>query len=77
MCKILDKIIESNITEKNIEGGNKETGREKIFDQFTKAIFDGNLLPIDRQIEKTFGKGYLKRLGKEDFYAILGFKRYH
>lgn len=70
LWKMIDKIAESNMAEEDIEGGDKDAEREKIFDQFATAMFNGNLLPIGRQMEKTFGRGSLKRLGEEDFLLL-------
>jgi len=38
---------------------------ESIFNEFAKAHFTGNYLPIARLIEKTFGKGGFRKLAEE------------
>lgn len=37
---------------------------DEVFEEFQKAVFTGKLLPIVRLIEKTFGKGSFRELGK-------------
>jgi hypothetical protein len=39
--------------------------REDIFYMFAKAVMTGELLPIARLIEKTYGKGSFRKLGEE------------
>lgn len=39
--------------------------REQIFTLFANATINGNLLPIARLIEKTFGKGSFRALGEK------------
>lgn len=41
------------------------SAKEEIIGLFFKATFGGNIMPVARLIEKTFGKGSFKKLGKE------------
>jgi hypothetical protein len=38
---------------------------EEVFRLFTEAALNGRLLPLAREIEKTYGKGAFRQLGKE------------
>lgn len=53
---LVDQIYENN------RDGFKD--REEVFNLFVAAILTGNVLSIGRVIEKTFGKGSFRRLGK-------------
>jgi len=44
----------------------KYDNREEVFDVFAKAMFTGNLLPLGRLIDKTFGKGTFRKIGELD-----------
>jgi len=57
MTKIIDDIYNAN--------KNDFESSEKVFDIFAKAYFTGNILPIARLVEKTFGKGSFRKLGEE------------
>lgn len=39
--------------------------KEDIFKLFVKAVMGGQLLPVARLIEKTFGKGSFRKIGEE------------
>ena len=54
--KYLDIVLERN--------GDDFSNREEILDMFMKAQVTGNLLPVARLIEKTFGKGAFRKLSK-------------
>jgi hypothetical protein len=53
--------------------------REDVFDVFVKSMMTGNIIPIGKLIDSTFGKGTFRRLGEldstiqeqEDFIASL------
>lgn len=60
--KILNILIDK-IFEKNTE---KFEDREGVFEVFAKSMMTGNILPIGRLIEKTFGSGTLRRVGELD-----------
>ncbi|HAV11746.1 MAG TPA: hypothetical protein DCX32_04390 [Candidatus Moranbacteria bacterium] len=51
-----------HIHEKNPE---KFKSAEEVFDFFAKAYFSGRLLPVARLIEKTYGKGFFRKIGEE------------
>lgn len=55
---LIDKITERN------SGEFKD--REEVFEVFAKAMMTGNLLPVGRLIDGTFGKGTLRRIGQLD-----------
>ena len=38
--------------------------RDEIIDMFIRAQVTGNILPVARLIEKTFGKGYFRKLSE-------------
>ena len=40
------------------------SNRDEVFERFASAVITGSVLPIGRLIEKTFGKGSYRRLGK-------------
>jgi len=40
--------------------------KEQIFDIFEKAVMTGNILPVGRLIDNTFGKGTLRKIGELD-----------
>lgn len=60
--KILNTLIDK-ILERNSE---KFQDREEVFEIFAKGMMTGNILPIGRLIEKTFGNGTLRRIGELD-----------
>ena len=55
---LIDKILERN--------HDKFQDREEVFEIFSKGMMTGNILPIGRLIEKTFGNGTLRRIGELD-----------
>lgn len=55
---MIDKILERN--------SEKFQDREEIFEVFAKGMMTGNILPVGRLIEKTFGNGTLRRIGELD-----------
>jgi len=61
--KVLNILIDK-ICQKNKD--NELKNREKVFDMFARAMFTGNLLPLGRLIDKTFGKGTFRRIGELD-----------
>lgn len=60
--KILNTLIDK-ILERNPE---KFQDREEIFEIFAKGLMTGNILPVGRLIEKTFGNGTLCQIGELD-----------
>ena len=60
--KILNTLIDK-ILERNPE---KFQDREEVFEVFAKGMMTGNVLPVGRLIEKTFGNGTLRRIGELD-----------
>jgi len=60
--KILNTLIDK-IFERNPE---KFQDREEIFEIFAKGMMTGNILPVGRLIERTFGNGTLRRIGELD-----------
>jgi hypothetical protein len=40
--------------------------RDQVFDLFAKGMMTGNLLPLGRLIDSTFGKGTFRRIGELD-----------
>lgn len=60
--KILNTLVDK-IFERNPE---KFQDREEVFEVFAKGMMNGNILPVGRLIEKTFGNGTLRRIGKLD-----------
>lgn len=54
------------------ENQDKFSSREDVWDIFVKSMLDGNLIPLGRIIEKTFGKGSFRRLGEgEEFKNLI------
>lgn len=53
---LVDKLFERN--------KDKFKDREEIFEIFAKGAMTGNIMALGRLIEKTFGKGTLRRLGE-------------
>ena len=60
--KILNKLIDK-LVERNPE---KFQDKEEVFEIFAKGMITGNILPIGRLIEKTFGRGTLRKIGELD-----------
>lgn len=52
-----------------IEIYNKNKGKfktaDEVFNLFAQAVFTGNLIPVARLVEKTFGKGSFRTIGEE------------
>lgn len=59
----LDTLIKK-LFDKN---SNKFKNHEEIFDLFLEGKFTGNILPIGKLIDKTFGKGTFKKLGESTY----------
>lgn len=55
---LIDRIFEIN------RGQFKE--RERVFDVFTKAMLSGNILPLGRLIDGSFGPGTFRKIGELD-----------
>ncbi len=55
--KVLDRLVT------NSKG--KISDRNQLFDQFAKAHFTGNYLPLARSIEDSLGKGSFREIAKE------------
>jgi len=55
---LIDKLLERN--------PDKFQTREEVFEVFAKGMMTGNILPVGRLIEKTFGKGTLRQIGELD-----------
>ncbi len=60
--KVLNMLIDK-ILERNPE---KFQDREEVFEIFAKGMMTGNILPVGRLIERTFGKGALRGIGELD-----------
>lgn len=41
-------------------------GRQQVFDIFVKAVLHGDMMPLGRLIDNTFGRGTFRRLGEFD-----------
>lgn len=46
------------------ESKGKFGSKEEIFDIFSRAVMHGNLLPVAKLVEETFGKGSFRKLGE-------------
>lgn len=60
--KILDTLI-NNLFEKNLE---KFNDKEEVFEVFAKGMMTGDILSAGRLIDKTFGRGTLRKIGELD-----------
>ncbi|MCK5080970.1 MAG: hypothetical protein KAQ63_02300 [Candidatus Moranbacteria bacterium] len=60
--QMLDKLIEK-ILEKNL---NKFKDSEEVFEIFAKGMMTGNILPIGKLIERSFGSGTFRKIGELD-----------
>lgn len=60
--KILNTLIDK-ILEKNPD---KFKSSEEVFEIFAQGMMTGNILPVGRLIDKTFGIGTLRRIGELD-----------
>jgi len=56
---LIDKIFERNL--------DKFQDREEVFEIFAKGMITGNILPVGKTIERTFGNGRLRQIGELDF----------
>jgi len=57
LYELLDKLVEGS--------GGKFKNRDEVFDEFAKANFSGNYLPLARTVEGILGKGSFRRLAEE------------
>ncbi len=57
MYKLFDKIIESS--------DGKFKNREEVFDEFARANFSGNYIPLARMVEGILGEGSFRKLAEE------------
>jgi len=55
---LIDKILERNSEEFN--------NSDEIFEVFAKGMMTGNILPLSRLIQKTFGEGVFRQIGELD-----------
>ena len=55
--KLLEKIL--------AKSGDRFKNKQELFDQFAKAHFSGNLLPLARIIETSLGKGAFRKIAEE------------
>jgi len=55
---LVDKLFEKN--------KDKFKNREEVFEIFARGYMTGNIMPIGRMIEKTFGKGTFRKIGEMD-----------
>lgn len=55
---LIDKVWKAN--------SDKFKERREVFDIFVRAYMNGNMLPMGRLIEKTFGKGSFRKIGELD-----------
>ncbi len=68
--KLLDRLYEKN--------KDSFSSRDEIFALFVKGGFGGNIMPVARLVEKTFGKGSFRRLGEgEDITVEENPKNYY
>lgn len=58
LYELLDKLV--------VNSGGKFKEKDKVFDEFAKANFSGNYLPLAKMIEGILGKGSFRKLA-EDF----------
>lgn len=59
---ILDALLE-RLYERNPE---QFTDKQAVFEVFAQGMMTGNLLPIGRLVDSTFGRGTLRRIGELD-----------
>ncbi len=55
--ELLDKLFANS--------GGKFKNRDEVFDEFARANFSGNYLPLARTVESILGKGSFRKLAKE------------
>jgi hypothetical protein len=58
--KVLNRIIDIIFQENR----NRFSDREEVFNIFAKVLFSGNMMPVARLVERTFGKGAFRALGE-------------
>lgn len=62
-----ERKIVNTLIDKIFEKTSRQFGdKEEIFELFAKGMMTGNLLPIGRLVDGTFGKGTLRRIGELD-----------
>lgn len=61
MWQLFDKIHEKNPAA--FPGKSREEAREVMFDMATKAMLDGNIMPLGRLMNDTFGRGTFRQYG--------------
>lgn len=57
LYELLDKLV--------VSSGGKFRSRDEVFDEFAKANFSGNYLPLARTVESILGKGSFRKLAEE------------
>ncbi|MBI2053605.1 MAG: hypothetical protein HYT41_02585 [Candidatus Sungbacteria bacterium] len=67
MWDIIERLAKANTISQDAGEFDMDAEREKIFNQFARSAFNGDVLLIGRSIEKTFGKGTFRKLGEGDF----------
>jgi len=55
---LIDKLYQKN--------QQKFHDREEVFDLFAKAMLGGNLLPVGKLVDRTFGPGVFRKIGESD-----------
>ncbi len=65
-------ILVGKLFERNLE---QFTNQDEVFEEFAKGMMTGNILPVGRLIERTFGKGTFRKIGEldEDIQAQIEF----
>jgi hypothetical protein len=57
LYELLDKLV--------LHSGGKFNNRDEVFDEFAKANFSGNYLPLARMVEGILGQGSFRKLAEE------------
>jgi len=57
LYELLDKLV--------VNSGGKFKDRDEVFDEFARANFSGNYLPLARNVESILGKGSFRKLAEE------------
>lgn len=57
LYELLDKLV--------VNSSGKFKNRDEVFDEFAKANFSGNYLPLARTVESILGKGSFRKLAEE------------
>lgn len=55
---LMDKIVEKN--------SGKFKNKEEVLMVFAKGMITGNILPLGRLLDRTFGKGIFRKIGELD-----------